>query len=63
VVADVVLANPASSAASDAPELVRNDLLDTCRRALAAHKVPAMLRFVPALEFTAAGKLVRPGVL
>jgi acyl-coenzyme A synthetase/AMP-(fatty) acid ligase len=63
VVADVVLANPTSSAAADAPELVRNDLLDTCRRTLAAHKVPATLRFVPALEFTAAGKLVRPSAL
>jgi acyl-coenzyme A synthetase/AMP-(fatty) acid ligase len=60
VVADVVLANPASSAAADAPDAVKNALLDACRRALAAHKVPAMLRFVPALEFTAAGKLVRP---
>ena len=61
VVADVVLANPASEAASDTPDAIKNDLLDTCRRTLAAHKVPAMLRFVPALEFTAAGKLVRPG--
>jgi len=61
VVADVVLANPASQAASDTPDAIKNDLLDTCRRTLAAHKVPAMLRFVPALEFTAAGKLVRPG--
>ena len=60
VVADVVLANPADSAAADAPDAVKNALLDACRRALAAHKVPAMLRFVPALEFTAAGKLVRP---
>jgi acyl-coenzyme A synthetase/AMP-(fatty) acid ligase len=57
VVADVVLANPASS---DTPDAVKNDLLDACRRILAPHKVPAMLRFVPALEFTAAGKLVRP---
>jgi acyl-coenzyme A synthetase/AMP-(fatty) acid ligase len=57
VVADVVLANPASS---DTPDAVKNDLLDACRRTLAPHKVPAMLRFVPALEFTAAGKLVRP---
>ena len=63
VVADVVLANPTSSAASDAPERIKSDLLDTCRRALAAHKVPAMLRFVPALEFTEAGKLVRPSAL
>jgi acyl-CoA synthetase (AMP-forming)/AMP-acid ligase II len=61
VVADVVLANPAGAAASDA-DIVKRDLLESCRRALAAHKVPAMVRFVPALEFTAAGKLVRPGV-
>ena len=60
VVADVVLANPASPAASDKPEIVKSDLLDACRRTLAPHKVPAILRFVPALEFTAAGKLVRP---
>jgi acyl-CoA synthetase (AMP-forming)/AMP-acid ligase II len=61
VVADVVLADPASSGAADAPDAVKNALLEACRRSLAAHKVPAMLRFVPALEFTAAGKLVRPG--
>ena len=61
VVAEVVLANPASADAPDAAELVKRDLLDACRRALAAHKVPAMVRFVPALEFTSAGKLVRPG--
>src|SRR5579863_1300930 len=60
VVADVVLANPASPAPPDTPDAVKNDLLDACRRTLAPHKVPAMLRFVPALEFTAAGKLVRP---
>jgi acyl-coenzyme A synthetase/AMP-(fatty) acid ligase len=60
VVADVVLANPASPAASDAPDAVRADLLLACRHVLAAHKVPAIFRFVPALEFTAAGKLVRP---
>jgi acyl-coenzyme A synthetase/AMP-(fatty) acid ligase len=60
VVADVVLANPTSPGAADTPDAVKSDLLDACRRNLAAHKVPAMLRFVPALEFTAAGKLVRP---
>jgi acyl-coenzyme A synthetase/AMP-(fatty) acid ligase len=59
VVADVVLANPA---AADLPDTVKSDLLDACRRTLAAHKVPAMLRFVPALEVTAAGKLVRPSL-
>jgi acyl-coenzyme A synthetase/AMP-(fatty) acid ligase len=61
VVADVVLADPASAAEADAPDHVKNELLLACRRMLAAHKVPAMLRFVPSLEFTAAGKLVRPG--
>jgi acyl-coenzyme A synthetase/AMP-(fatty) acid ligase len=57
VVADVVLANPDSTA--DSPEAVGAELLLACRRVLAAHKVPAVLHFVPALEFTAAGKLVR----
>src|SRR3984957_12299296 len=61
VVADVVLVNSESAASSALPDQVKSELLDACRRALAAHKVPAMLRFVPALEFTAAGKLVRPG--
>jgi acyl-coenzyme A synthetase/AMP-(fatty) acid ligase len=61
VVADVVLAEPAGAAPADAPDLVKSDLLNACRRTLAAHKVPAMLRFVESLEFNAAGKLVRPG--
>jgi acyl-coenzyme A synthetase/AMP-(fatty) acid ligase len=60
VVADVVLAAAAGPGESHAPDVVKNDLLNACRRTLAAHKVPALLRFVPALEFTAAGKLVRP---
>jgi acyl-coenzyme A synthetase/AMP-(fatty) acid ligase len=60
VVADVVLAEPVGAAESYPPDIIKSDLLDACRRTLAAHKVPAMLRFVPALEFTAAGKLVRP---
>lgn len=60
VVADVVLANPASTDEADAPEKIKSDLIEACRRSLAGHKIPAMLRFVPALEFTAAGKLVRP---
>jgi acyl-coenzyme A synthetase/AMP-(fatty) acid ligase len=60
VVADVVPADPAGLGESAAAKALKNELLDACRRALAAHKVPANLRFVPALEFTAAGKLVRP---
>jgi acyl-coenzyme A synthetase/AMP-(fatty) acid ligase len=60
VVADVVPADPASLGESAAAKALKHELLDACRRVLAAHKVPANLRFVPALEFTAAGKLVRP---
>jgi acyl-CoA synthetase (AMP-forming)/AMP-acid ligase II len=39
---------------------VKSELQNACRRALAPHKVPAILRVVPTLELTAAGKLVRP---
>ena len=60
VVADVVPADPAGLSQSAAAKALKNELLDACRRALAAHKVPANLRFVPALEYSAAGKLVRP---
>jgi len=62
VVADVVLVD-AAGAAHDSTgfESLKHDLLDACRRVLPAHKVPTMLRFVPALELTPAGKLVRPG--
>lgn len=59
VVAEVVLEAGAGIGDGEA-ETLRNDLLQACRRALAAHKVPAMLRFVPSLQLTPAGKLVRP---
>jgi acyl-coenzyme A synthetase/AMP-(fatty) acid ligase len=58
IVAEVVLTEaPADSGASDS---LKSELLDACRKNLAAHKVPALMRFVPTLELTAAGKLVRP---
>ncbi|HEX3847043.1 MAG TPA: AMP-binding protein [Steroidobacteraceae bacterium] len=60
VIADVVLSDPAPGAQAADAETVKAELLAACRRALAAHKVPAMLRFVPSLEVTAAGKLIRP---
>jgi acyl-CoA synthetase (AMP-forming)/AMP-acid ligase II len=60
VVAEVVLADERSGADVSAADDLKKDLLAACRRALAAHKVPAVLRFVPSLEMTAAGKLVRP---
>jgi acyl-coenzyme A synthetase/AMP-(fatty) acid ligase len=63
VVAEVVLTESASAADAGITDQIKNDLLSACRRALAAHKVPALLRFVPALELSSAGKLVRPGSL
>jgi acyl-coenzyme A synthetase/AMP-(fatty) acid ligase len=57
VTAEVVLKDPA--AASDSASVVR-ELTENCKRLLAAHKVPAMIRVVPSLEVSASGKLVRP---
>jgi acyl-coenzyme A synthetase/AMP-(fatty) acid ligase len=61
VVADVVLSDGEDALDPPAIERVKSELLNACRRTLAAHKVPAQVRFVPALELSAAGKLVRPG--
>ena len=36
------------------------ELTECCRRTLPSHKVPAMIRFVPTLEVSPSGKLVRP---
>jgi acyl-coenzyme A synthetase/AMP-(fatty) acid ligase len=60
VVADVVLANGDLGGTDGGAEQIKSDLLGACRQRLAAHKVPTTLRIVPALEMTAAGKLVRP---
>jgi acyl-coenzyme A synthetase/AMP-(fatty) acid ligase len=60
IVAEVVLADEGMPDLQRTQDL-KNELLNACRRSLAAHKVPALLRFVPALELTAAGKLVRAG--
>ena len=58
IVAEVVLKDaPAEDGAAD---LLKEELLEACRTHLAKHKVPALLRLVPSLELTAAGKLVRP---
>lgn len=61
VVAEVVLAEPADGQARDAAagDAIRRELLDACRRTLAAHKVPASLKLVPTLGLSAAGKLSR----
>jgi acyl-coenzyme A synthetase/AMP-(fatty) acid ligase len=63
VTADVVLADgTAASAAREqaVDDSIRQEILESCRSTLAAHKVPAIIRFVPSLEMSASGKLVRP---
>jgi acyl-coenzyme A synthetase/AMP-(fatty) acid ligase len=61
VTADVVIAAAgAGRGTPPASEVLRRELTDRCRRSLAPHKVPAMIRIVPTLEVSASGKLVRP---
>ena len=56
VAADVVLkTEPAIRGGTD----VTREILQICHETLAPHKVPATIRFVPALEVAAAGKLAR----
>lgn len=55
VVAEVVLADGAPVEADP----LRRELIGACRAVLAPHKVPALLHFVPALDLSAAGKMVR----
>jgi len=56
VVADVILADGCDATRS---EEIKNRILVECRAHLAPHKVPAMIKFVDALDVTAAGKLAR----
>jgi acyl-coenzyme A synthetase/AMP-(fatty) acid ligase len=60
VAADVVL-NGASDPAGAGGRNVdfKREILQICHDSLAPHKIPATIRFVPALEMAAAGKLVR----
>lgn len=57
VVADVVLRSNADEI--DRGGTLRDEIMDLCRTTLEAHKVPAMIRFVDALDVSANGKLVR----
>jgi acyl-coenzyme A synthetase/AMP-(fatty) acid ligase len=56
VVADVVLADSNDTARGGE---IRDRILADCRASLAPHKVPAMIKFVTAIEITTAGKLAR----
>ncbi|MGH8291437.1 MAG: AMP-binding protein [Steroidobacteraceae bacterium] len=61
VAADVVLADGEGSGREQSTDdRIRQEILGACRMRLAAHKVPALIRFVPSLEMSASGKLVRP---
>jgi acyl-coenzyme A synthetase/AMP-(fatty) acid ligase len=60
VAADVVLkAEPDSSRAGSETVDFKREILQLCHDSLAPHKIPATIRFVPALEMAAAGKLAR----
>jgi acyl-CoA synthetase (AMP-forming)/AMP-acid ligase II len=56
VVADVILADGEDKGRRDE---IRDRILADCRASLAPHKVPAMIKFVTALDVTTAGKLAR----
>jgi acyl-coenzyme A synthetase/AMP-(fatty) acid ligase len=55
-VADVILADGADASRNNE---IRNQILADCRASLASYKVPAVIRFVPSLDITSAGKLAR----
>lgn len=55
VVADVIL----TAGSADRAREIREEILTHCRASLASHKVPAVIRFVEALDVTPAGKLAR----
>ena len=54
VTADIVLDDDTTPA-----EIVKASVLAACRRAVAPYKTPAVIRVVPTLAMTAAGKLMR----
>jgi acyl-coenzyme A synthetase/AMP-(fatty) acid ligase len=56
VVADVILADGCEASRADE---IRKKILADCRARLPSHKVPAMIKFVDALDITTAGKLAR----
>ena len=53
VVADIVVRTPSVF------ETMADEILESCRRALPPHKVPAMLREVASLDISESGKLTR----
>ena len=60
VAADVVLCAQPQPGSGGKPAL-RNQILQFCHASLAAHKVPAVIRFVPSLAIAESGKIARDG--
>jgi acyl-coenzyme A synthetase/AMP-(fatty) acid ligase len=58
VTAEVVLIDE-TAGAFQTPEAIRQDIIDHCRRELAAFKAPASIRFVDELAMTPGGKVER----
>jgi acyl-CoA synthetase (AMP-forming)/AMP-acid ligase II len=58
VVADVVL-RQSGSGEERRPQSIEEDILQICRANLQAHKVPAVIRIVPMLAMSGAGKVLR----
>jgi acyl-coenzyme A synthetase/AMP-(fatty) acid ligase len=59
VVADVVLREHVGANDDQSADGLRREIVELCRGQLARHKVPAAVRFVPSLTFSASGKLAR----
>jgi acyl-CoA synthetase (AMP-forming)/AMP-acid ligase II len=59
VAADVVLNHKSDPAAGGEVVDFKREILQLCHDSLASYKIPATIRFVPALEVAAAGKLAR----
>jgi acyl-coenzyme A synthetase/AMP-(fatty) acid ligase len=60
VVADVVTRYELGLGGETAKtEALKREILENCHRALAPHKVPAAIRFVPSLDVLSSGKLAR----
>jgi acyl-coenzyme A synthetase/AMP-(fatty) acid ligase len=60
VVADVVLHGGAGGPTSAEAAQAKEEVLSLCRRELAPHKVPVLIRIVDKLPVTESGKLARP---
>ena len=59
MVADIVLREDIDVNDGERTECLRREIVELCYGQLAQHKVPASVRFVPSLTFSASGKLAR----